>query len=124
MTDQRKKFLQDIIVGAIEGGTGYWAEVLQYQYVYDGEVKVYIGGRVGNGTRAKVQVTDGGEQYVLTEALIDFGLGRIRRGEVGLNSTLRDAILRGDRENEAGDIDADCADAIVQASLFGELVYG
>lgn len=122
--DQRTEFLSDIIIGAVEGGTGYWAEVRQYQYVYNGEVKVYIGGRVGDETRARLNVMDTGDEYVLDTAIVSRGLGRIKRGEVGLNSTLRNAILHGDIDNDAGDIDADCADAIVQAGLFGELVYG
>lgn len=127
---ERTEFLSDIIIGAVEGGTGYWAQVSAYQYVMDGEVTVYTGKREGDLTRAVLHELNDDETGYKDEALVlDIdavarALGKIKRGEVTLNSTLKGYILTADSENDAGDIDSDCADVIAQIALLGDLVYG
>lgn len=127
---ERTEFLSDIITTAVEGGTGYWAQVSQYQYVMDGEVCVCVGKRVGDGARAVLHPLledDSGyevEGHEITPNVIAKGLGIVGTAGFGLNRDTRAAILLGNRENDAGEIDADGADAIVQAAIFGEVVYG
>jgi hypothetical protein len=144
---ERTEFLGDIIVTAVEGGTGYWAQVSQYQYVdtigrhswVDGElvntppedpVSVVVGRREGDETRARLHEMNDAEDGYREEGLdldldaVARGIGRITRGEVGINSRLRNEITMASRENDAGYIDADGADVIVQAGLLGEIRYG
>ena len=127
---ERLEFLGDIITTAVEGGTGYWAQVSQYQYLYDGKLTVYTGGQVGDGTRAVLhelnEDEDGysDEALVLDQAAVARGLGRITRGEVGINTRLRETIQVANAENDAGYLDADDADVIAQAALLGEIRYG
>lgn len=129
ITAAREEFLADIITGAIEGGIGYWSQCSQYQWVdtmHERKLRVSVGQPLlDEGTRATIEdIEDDGREYHITPSVIQNGLRKIVNGEVGLNSTLRGYILYADKENDAGEIDADCADAIVQAGLFGEVRYG
>ena len=133
-SDARTEFLGDIIVTAVEGGTGYWAQVSQYQYdetLLDPKgVRVIVGERQGDATQATLHELNDDESGYRDEGLeltldaVARGIGRIKSGEIGVNSRLRKEILIGDRENDAGNIDADGADVIVQAGLLGEIRYG
>lgn len=132
---EREQFLADIITGAIEGGTGYWAKVYRYKWVDlpPAEVNALIVTEedceasdewiaAHPGSSNKDWLSEHGK--LINCDLIARGIGRIVRREVGVNSTIRGYILYGNAENDAGEIDADAADVIVQAGLFGELVYG
>ena len=121
-SEEREEFLADIITTAIEGGTGYWALVHEYKWSERPPSEVYA-------------VISEDEEQIGSEAeapgyhrididVIAKGIGRIREDAFPINSHLKAEILLADRENEGGDIDADSADAIVQAAIFGELVYG
>ena len=116
---ERTGFLGDIITTAVEGGTGYWAQVSQYTHT---DVD-------GRGTRATLHELDDDEGYreeglELTIEGVATALGQIRRGEIGINGRLRECIALGDRENDGGEIDADAADVITQIALLGEIRYG
>jgi hypothetical protein len=130
----RARFLSDIITTAVEGGTGYWAQVSQYQYVDDMEtppvVRICVGRREGDETRAvlhPLRDDDSGyeqEGKVITPDVIATGISRIVSGEVEVRSDLKRWITEGARDNEGGMIDAEAADVIVQAGIFGEVIYG
>ena len=119
-TAEREQFLADILITAIEGGTGYWAAVSGYKWSDEAP----------ETTRATLhelndeETAYDGAQYDLTIDAVATGLGRIRRGEVGVSGTLRETIALADRENDAGYIDADGADVITQAALLNEIRYG
>ena len=118
-TAEREQFLADIIITAVEGGTGYWAAVSAYKWTEGAAA-----------TRATLhelndeQTAFDGDEHKLTIDAIATGIGRIERGEVGVNDRIRKAILEASRENDAGMIDADDADVIAQAAVLGELRYG
>lgn len=118
-TASRAQFLADVIIAAVEGGTGYWAAVSAYRWT-DGPAS----------TRATLVLLDdvtgepGSETYEVTPNTIATGIGKLRTGLVTVNRDLLGLILAASAANDAGDIDADAADVIVQAALFGEIVYG
>lgn len=113
-TDERATFLADIIIAAVEGGTGYWASVSAYKWTLGPEL-----------TTATLHPEDEPDtSHVVTLDTIAHGIAVIRREEHLARVDIRTAILQADRYSDAGDIDADAADVIVQAALFGELVYG
>lgn len=130
-TSEREEFLADVITTAVEGGTGYWAAVTHYQYEYDGILCLAVGKgaegpRKGEGTRATIVDEDDGATHEITVETIARGIGLIARGECQY-ATAEDYVRRiaaASRENDAGEIDAGDADNIVQAGLFGKLVYG
>jgi hypothetical protein len=131
-SEARTQFLRDIITTAVEGGIGYWSQCSQYQWVDDHEGRVYVpvGERVGDCARAVIHVLSDDESgYVETGLIIDVeviarGLKLITDGGTNLNDRSRKLIRQADRENDAGYLDADSADVIVQAGLLGEIVYG
>lgn len=118
----REQFLSDVITTAIEGGIGYWSVCLQYQY--EGNVVVIDGKDYGGGTRATISPLDTDDIWHVTPDTIARGISVIREREDFCRLAIRDTILAASRENDGGEIDADGADVIVQAALFGELVYG
>jgi hypothetical protein len=126
----REDFLSDVITTAIEGGIGYWSQCSQYQWVDstvgDGKLRVSVGQRrPDEGTRATIEdIEDDQREYHITPSVIHNGIGEIEREIHLARDDLREMILAASRENDAGMIDADCADVIVQAGLFGEVRYG
>lgn len=134
-TKQREEFLGDIITTAIEGGIGYWSQCSQYQYQGTGLLGTGLNPcvgqvREGEGTRATIHELDEygdgykDESLEITIETIAKGINQIIKCEKHVNSGLYTAIARGNKENDAGEIDADAADVIVQVALFGEIIYG
>ncbi len=115
---ERQRLLADILIGAVEGGTGYWATVSDYQH---------------SGPAAETSVTlheiepgddehpDGRE---VTTETIEVGIQKILDPYFRVCTHLRAAITHAHNEGDASAIDAEAADVIVQAGLFGEIVYG
>ena len=70
---ERAEFLADIITCAVEGGTGYWAQVSQYQWINsfeDGRVMVVCGERQGDEARATLHEMNDDETATRTRAWI------------------------------------------------------
>lgn len=115
MTD-RQEFIEIIAETALYGGIGYWSQAQD----------VGPFGSRGNCTIREFDERTGepcGEPINLIAA-IRAGLSKARDPEVQINDQIRGWIVAGDCTNDAGDIDADCADVIVQLGAFGRIVYG
>ncbi len=106
--------LQDVFTTALEGGIGYWSEAETYHWSDEDPASFYS------------DIVDVEDDYA--EYHID--IHTIRRGIAYLLEHLpasdyqRLAVLGIAQEWEDVDFDADTADFIVQAGLFGEVVYG
>lgn len=114
--DNRKELIFDIIVAAVEGGINYWAKVREYHW----SDKTW---------EARVQVRDVYDEepgWVTVDAeVIERGIAKVKSKGFQVRSDIRKNILLADiTDGEEGDLDAECADVIVQAALFGEVVYG
>lgn len=115
MKTPREQFLEDVLVTAVEGGIGYWAEVAEYRYRDCHAVIAEREDATGEGPR----------RFTLSAAKLEEGLARVASPEFKINARQRGEILSDSATNgEACLIDADSADCIVQAAVFGELVYG
>lgn len=121
---ERERFLADVITGAVEGGTNYWAQSSNYRWWSD-----TLGEGHGGATRhADSGVTlhdmeDGGRTYDVTLDTVAHGIAVLKRGGC-VGAPMLGNILAADAENDAGMIDAYDADAIVQAGIFETVVYG
>lgn len=112
---ERIQFLEDVLTTAIEGGIQYWSEVFIYNI--DGE------------TFATIADEDG--EYNITIDTIAKGIRILTTGDnaghafsmCGMDYW-KQFILANKTNGEDGDFDADIADNIVQAGIFGEIVYG
>lgn len=122
-TNERKQWLDDVFVTALEGGIGYWSECSEYRWFGpDGEDPT-------DKFRAVIfDIADAPEptRYVIDVSVITRGLALVTSGKCkGVSGEWVGQLMLADRTNgEDGDIDADGADAVVQAGLFGEVVYG
>lgn len=122
-TGERETFLADIITTAVEGGINYWAEVTGYQWGTEfGPGKLDGNRKFAKATVRDAEADDAAKE--LTTDKIATAVGKVCRGEVKLRGDIVAAIAQGNAENDAGYIDADAADCLVQIALLGELVYG
>jgi hypothetical protein len=123
----REEFLADIIICAVEGGTNYWAYSARYRHDDSAHTKVYLGvmeevDELGNPN--PVGSTDSQPWYYIDIERVARALTLIRSGKVSMNTQIQQTIKQADAENDATDIDATCADVIMQVACFGEIVYG
>ncbi len=127
---ERSEFLADVVVCAIEGGIDYWADHREYKLTYEDN-----GMSATRATPALVSATaeireheshDGSAPswHKLDGEKIEEGIRLIVDGQVQIARTVRNDIYDASMENDAGNIDALGADCIVQAAVFGQLIYG
>lgn len=124
-SQERQQFLFDIFVTALEGSIGYWAESLNYHWRKDdgsddleGFYSDVIDAEEGESEDACFQKSR------IDISVIRKGLTNIGKEDFKINSELKRTILHASIDNDGGQIDAEGADCIVQAGLFGELVFG
>jgi hypothetical protein len=119
-TAQRVEFLTLIVHTAAEGGLGPWAQVVGYPAVPPAPEDT-----AAAETSLCVDAVDGAT-YVITLDDVDRALDAIDAGGVpgwDDRSDARMLVRDADTTDDATDIDAELADAIVQVAVFGEAVY-
>ena len=113
--------IDDIMVAALEGGINYWCRRVVVQGDYLGE---YASEQISRGGKLAIWLDEPFEDdktcYMLDrdKFLAGFKLWLEKGGDS------YDAIDYSDGSVDCGQIDATCADEIVQYALFGELVFG
>lgn len=111
-------FLQDIIdSGLCAGTTEYWAEIRRLRP--EGET-----GLKGKLHIREEEAPEGGEWKELNHDLVAKGVALLASGEVKVNPQIRKWICEGIAQDDAGNIDAECWDCIMQAAVLGSIVYG
>lgn len=120
----RQKMCSDLLIGAIEGGTGYWAAVTIYKNDPEYDAWAII---------VPEEEDEDWKSFQIDWGTFDRGLKIIAAWETP-ERKLREDIWRqckvmnasdGDeRYLESVEWDADTCDCVLQISLFGELVYG
>lgn len=133
---KRNSFLADVLTTAMEGGIGYWSCATSYEWfdpdMTSGTASPAPGGG-GNAyaTLELTEVPDGGDTVrELNLDTVAVGLRKISSGEVQVSSKARRTVTVCNISNSTapedfrGDIDADLADQIVQAGMFGDVVFG
>lgn len=114
-TPERAEYLADIIITAVEGGSGYWASFRCYQHSEPATTSVHV--RDFKYTKAAWAVI-GLDQ-------IEGALSKIARGDdVGVSERVRQWIIQWDRDNDAGQLDAGDADCILQIAVYGKVIFG
>lgn len=117
------QFLIDVFCTAVEGGITYWAEIRRYHWTNDPKGNPLDHPDV-DGFYAIVREEDEEDDLRIDREVIERGVQRILSGDNVVGQWLLDAVQAAADNYDAGEIDADGADAIVQAGLFGEIVYG
>lgn len=114
-TEARTEFLHDVIIGAVEGGIGYWSQCSRYRNRDEVSATIHV-----------IKDDESGyedEGLVLDAEAVKRGLKLISEGVGGINLRLRNRLMAADRANDAGQLDAFDCDLIVQLGLLGENVY-
>lgn len=126
--DLSTEFIGDVLVTAFDGqygGCWYWAEwAPEAINLFTVEVS---GGTAWSGVsiRRQREFCEPEERFTLMvdAGIIVKGIQKILN-EGNVNNAIVESIRRGVADDDAGEIDADAADVIVQVGLFGEVVYG
>lgn len=117
----RQEFYADIIVCAVEGGINYWAFTDEYDYLPE-KARVLV------ASKDNIVALGASEEGIWKEVTPDVlaqGFSKVRNdASLKINKGLRRTLLTAYDECDAGDIDAEGADVLVQIALFGEIVYG
>lgn len=132
------EFVSNVLVTAFDGAYGgcwYWADL----YVPNQEpaFRTEDDGDIWLAVRITLDYdkTDGGTGYahldhVMKDGIwvdnetVRVGIQRLLDGDTVAGDYIREAIMRGVLEGDTTNIDADGADCIIQAGLFGRLVFG
>ena len=117
---EREQFLADILITAVEGGTGYWAAVSGYDWSDEEPATTRVTLHEVNDDETAYD----GAQHQVTIDVIATGVHRALDRETRVNQTIRESIAMGHIENDGGYIDSDAADVIVQLAVLGEITYG
>ena len=117
----RTEFLSDVLITATEGGINYWAQVTKRRWERRGP-DGYEGAVMDVGLR---DLEDGDKLHYVTHEMLEKGIALILSTETRfqVREDLYRMILLGHYKNDAAEIDAEAADVIVQAAIFGEIVY-
>jgi len=149
LDEDRREFLFDVFVTAMEGGSNYWCYRHDYRCMQRGEDGQVIKKADGypeydtEGFYAVITVDNEPDlgRITVNAATIALGLSRIlsaktfevldwetakvTHGDIkNLGKGTANAIRRAWTECEAGDIDAELADVVLQVGIFDEVVYG
>lgn len=106
----KKELLNDLLAGAIEGGSNYWAKFTGFTYSTTNDI-----------SRVRVDEWDkSGAKQILTHVdtfAIGEGLRRLSEAEFA---------TAGDHLGNAlgGNWDAETADVVLQMAVFGDVIYG
>lgn len=103
--DGRSEFVTDIITTAFGGGINYWADI------ENGKIREY-------DDEGPVD-----EWIAITPDLVEHGIALVKESSFQVREDILAAVLLGDRNNDAGEIDIEAADVIIQAAVFGSIVY-
>lgn len=129
MSRERKEFLHGIFTTALEGGIGYWSQASAYRWSKAGDGNVddleKFVAIVAEWDDEKNDYLHGEKDLTINRAVIQKGLRLIGDRVVKVRDDIYKNVVAADRSNgEAGDIDSEIADCIVQAGLFGDIIYG
>ena len=108
-----EEFITDILTIAAEGGINYWVA----------EAKCVIRSKTFECLAFEVKPQDSEIWYKVDPNSIFQGLQSIIAAKFVVNPDVKSCIREAIATNDASGLDADDVDCIVQAGLFGEIVY-
>lgn len=111
--DLSQEDIDDIMVGALEGGICHWCSCAEVVGKYLGE---YASEQISRGGKLILHDAESDDKWELTLEKFLRGISLwLSNGGVGcVEGKKLDVCM----------VDADCTDAIVQYALFGEVIYG
>ena len=121
---ERESMYRDILITAVEGGVNYWASVSEYKIKCDDETGEIV------SVTATLADEDEDKEYAVDVATIRKGMSLLHKGGGHYRKPAPEWWVKKWRKAYRGcatgewDYDACDADCVVQAGIFGEVVYG
>jgi len=115
MNEKHLDFLCAVLITAVEGGINYWTSTISgYEYDQSNPMKY-----------ASANIHYERNEHIINPEVIEAGFRKIIEDKnFQINGNIAKNIFYGYLMDDAGEIDDEMADCIVQASIFGEIVYG
>lgn len=110
-----KQIASDVLITAVEGGSGYWAAFRNYTTTKEplGAVSVEVRDAESGGTWHKVTLAD-----------VTAAIKKVASGSVKVHSSyVRRMAIMVVRPDDA-DYDATDADIVLQVAVLGDVIYG
>lgn len=115
-----EQFLADVIITACEGGINYWANIVTYDHPENPAfTKAEI---IDPEVRDDEEDPRDGHFTINLDAICE-GIKVALDPETKLSTRFKNELYGAVREQDAGDIDADLADIIVQCAIYKEVLY-
>ena len=122
------EFLADIVICALEGGIGYWAQARTYKWwspTLDGGTAEHVDGMSNAYAVIRVMDDDESNEWLAIDLdLIALGMKRMLAPGFRIRDDIASNVFLARKNCDAGEIDAEIADCIVQTGLFGEVEFG
>jgi hypothetical protein len=116
------QFIEDLLTTAAEGGIGYWATLVWWDVA--SHMPRYTGCYIVDRGDERTPEPDAAWMVADREA-VERGLALVLAGKAKVHSSYVGMVAQALRNQEDGcELDAEGADIVVQAALFGEVVYG
>lgn len=124
---ERQEFLADIVTIAIEGGINSWASVNDYHWwspTLEGGTAEHADG-MPNAYATITESDDFGDggTFTITVDAIANAIGKALADPQLLGEANTRRLRQSNRDNDAGDIDANDASALVEIFCFGKVTY-
>ena len=113
LKQQKIEFLNDVFITAIEGGINYWCNCKDYKNTDLGD----------SWSEAIVVDLLDGREYTINPNLILVAISKIINEKADVSSRIIHEIKVAYESLDAGEIDAELADAIAQIVCFGRVKY-
>lgn len=115
-SEEIRDFLNDVIITAIEGGAiDHWAIVTDYEIDADGIAHAPAVEEEASGETAA--------RFTINQELIRKGIEKATATDFKINPTSRSYLESAVDNIDAGSIDIEIADIIIQAAVFGRIIY-
>ena len=120
MPSERDIFLGDIIVCIAEDfGYNSWRQVSSYHWTDEDPRSNYV------TILALDEIEDGNDgTHKCDVNTVIKGINLIIDGKISVNDRIIKTVREANRDNDAGDIDAEISDIILQAGIFQSYIYG
>jgi pectate lyase len=123
--DLDNEFFEDIICTMFEGGSNYWIDHIEFQSGKDKPkgtpVSTWIADVLNKGGTITIFIRESDEKIVLVKNMLIEGLDKWAMNYQDHVSVITE---NGRCTIDAGNIDADDADIILQFALFDDVVFG
>lgn len=124
----RDEMLIGVLIGAVEGGTGYWAQCSGYRYDTDldsrGVTLYELTEDEDDYKEIGVRITLYSIEQAMEEIASKSAAQAGKKDYAWPGLEMRKQIAGALKTGDASHLDADYADVIVQVAMLGEVVYG